>query len=128
MIELLTILTLAIINSFVIIGVYESTQCEVKNVKVWDGEGCDGIYHHYEKVESKMFFWWVRYYGDKILGKFWNKPFYACCTCMSSVHSTYVYWGYFAFVGNITNTHVWVYPAYILLLAGVTTAIANKIY
>jgi len=37
--------------------------------------------------DSKMIFWWVRYYIGKHISYFHSKPLYSCIICMGSVHS-----------------------------------------
>jgi len=113
---LISILLLALINSFVIIGFHESTQYKTKKVK-----GRTVFVY-------KMVLWRVSYYGNKILGTFWNKPFYACCTCMSSIHSTYVYFPIVYYTYGISWITIAFYPVYILLVAGIVTSLVNKIY
>jgi hypothetical protein len=44
-----------------------------------------------------MIFWWVRYYGGRVIPYFWTKPLYSCLPCMGSFHSiaptvTYCYY------------------------------------
>lgn len=117
-VKFLTLLALA--NSIIIIGFYESCKYELKKQHILR----DSKYETKEVFKYKMIFWRIGYYGDKILGDFWSKPFYSCCTCMASIHSTYIYWAIFDFsLYNLIQ-----YLIYILLLAGMCTIIANKIY
>ena len=34
-----------------------------------------------------MVFWWVRWYGGRLISRFWTKPIYSCLPCMGSLHS-----------------------------------------
>lgn len=114
------LLLLAFANSIGIIGFYESCKYKLKKQQVLNGSS----YALKEVFKYKMFLWRISYYGDKVLGKFWSKPFYSCCTCMASFHSTYVYWAVF----NLSAYNAIQYVFYVLLLAGMDTIIANKIY
>lgn len=121
---LLTFLLLAFINSFVIIGVYEATGYELNERKKFlspNEKGCDTF-------KYKMILWFVGYYGDKWLGKFWSKPFYSCCTCMASFWSLPVYFPFVYLMNGNLTTAICAYPIYILTLAGLSTWQANRIY
>lgn len=115
-----TLLLLALANSLAIIGIYESVQYKIGHKTVLGSQG----YKKVEYFKHKMIFWRVKYYGDKWFGEYWTKPFYNCCTCMASIHGTWFFVGalYLGLVNPI------IYPAYILIVAGLTTAIVNKIY
>lgn len=39
------------------------------------------------KPDDKMILWWVRWYGSKYIPEFYQKPIYACMTCMASLFS-----------------------------------------
>jgi hypothetical protein len=116
------LLYLAFFNSAICVGLYESTRYEIKKEVHVDLE--QGCYKNSSLFVYKMFFWRIAFYGNKILGEFWSKPFYNCITCMASVHSVYVYWFFYDF--SIHNALV--YLLYIPMLAGINTIIANKIY
>ena len=119
MIWLITLILLAIVNGLMIIGFYEATQYKEENVITETGWG--------KKVTEKMALWFIPYYGNKIIPKFWTKPLYSCTVCMSSIHSSYVYWGFMYCANHINTIAIAVYACYILLLAGVVTAM-NKIF
>lgn len=97
------ILLLLIINSFVCYGFYHAT-----------------VYHTYEQVADikpaadKGVLWFVSYW---VKGTIWEKPVCNCLTCMASLHSVYVYWSFM----DWTLDNLYVYPVYILSLAGFNT-------
>jgi len=88
---------LLIANAFIILGFHLATK-----------EGM--ILHFVEKACNRI-------------PDFWCKPIYACPTCMASAHSTYL----FIPIAYICQISFWLYPIYILALAGLST-IVYKIY
>ena len=73
------------------------------------------------KPDSKMLLWKIRFVIFKIFGWKWSKPIITCPICMSSVHSTYVYFSQRTF--NVGSTKavilsMFTYIAYVLMVAG----------
>lgn len=67
--------------------------------------------------ESRMILWKFRRWAVSTFGEFWSKPICTCPPCMSSLHSTYIYFPALALLG----APAWVYfcwPLYALALAG----------
>lgn len=60
----------------------------------------------------------------KLLGYFWTKPFFGCCECMASVHSTYIYFPIAVHLQIETVTMFVFYPAYVFILSA-TAGILN---
>ncbi len=129
---LLQLLLLAFCNSLLIIGLYESAQYKLRNgidekFYLQYKDNCErnypgGIFEH------EMFLSQIAIRIVARIGKFWSKPIITCAVCMSSLHSTYIYWSaYYLFMPH-DLTHVFAYLFYIPLLAGITTVIVNLIY
>lgn len=117
-------LLLAFCNSLLIIGLFESVQFEVDEYKKWkkpeELEPGDFAY--------KMIFYKFALWARIKFGEFWSKPVITCCVCMSSLHSTYVFWPVWYLFMPHDLTHALAYLFYVPLLAGVTTVIVNIIY
>lgn len=113
---------LILINVFVIVGFYKSTEFQLKdkNAELTKYTGTDAIDH-----DSKMFLWWVRYYSFRYLGK-WSKPITMCIFCMASLHSLYVYFSFYDFdmthpIANLIKLFV-----YMLAVCGGVTFIDKR--
>lgn len=113
-----SILQLALINAFIIIGWYwsalfdwNSNSTHTINLKTVTTKDIDG--------ESKMINWWIRFYSLKWFGEKWSKPIITCPVCMSSVHSIYIYWSLRPFNTCSTFVEILLYILYILLVAGI---------
>lgn len=53
-----------------------------------------------------------------------KKPLYDCVTCMSSIHSLYIYWTYMSwYYGGVSEKNILVYVVYVFGLACVNTLI-----
>ena len=81
---------LLIVNAFAILGFYEATQ---PNMILW-----------YFKKKTKKLPVWVR------------KPLYDCPTCMASLHSTYIYFGFYGFHLELIGNYI----IYVFALAGLS--------
>lgn len=68
-----------------------------------------------KKPVDKEALWFVRWYSKKWLGGF-SKPICTCIVCMSSLHSTYVFWPHFSFGWY----NLYLYGVYVLALAGLS--------
>jgi hypothetical protein len=120
--ELLFFFILAIFNSLLIIGLYNSS--------MYDYCHPDDCLDHVESCDdkcidkySKMILWRLRYYSVKILGEFWSKPIITCPKCMASFHSIYIYW----MVVDFNLFTLISYPLYVLFLSGMVTIICSII-
>jgi hypothetical protein len=114
--EILILLLLAFVNSLVIIGWNKATEFDYERGVVNFAGDKPNI-----EEDSKMILWKLRYYAINKIGYFWSKPLFTCCTCMASVHSTYIYWAALP----LDLHSLVVYPIYILGLAGMVTIINN---
>lgn len=78
---------------------------------------------HYATDEDEMILTFIRDWFEKIKAPWWiTKPVYACPTCMSSLHSTY----FFIPFALLTDVRLfYIYPLYILTLAGLSTILAR---
>ena len=76
----LTVLT----SSLLSVGFYAS--CQFKTWELYDEADVE-IKQAWPNPDDKMIFWWIRWYGGRILGDFWYKPVYGCLPCMGSLHS-----------------------------------------
>jgi hypothetical protein len=56
------------------------------------------------------------------VSEFWQKPLHDCPTCMSSLHSTYFF---IPFAIIVNPKLLFIYPLYILALAGLSTILAR---
>lgn len=95
--ENISLLDLFFLNSFFIVGFHITTK--------------EGEINH-----------WV----DKLLWSLpeWiKKPLYDCPTCMSSVHSTYIYWTYHYWIGEINYQTALIYVVYVFGLAALNTLV-----
>lgn len=110
---MITLLLIALLNAFVIIGFYLATQYETEK----------DYYENTKRIKDKMILWFIGYYGDKYLPKLLRKPLYDCIPCMASIHSVYVYWLFM----DWTLLNLYAYPIYILALSGITFFIYNLI-
>ena len=111
-----SLLALYIINALAIIGFYNAAHyAKEKERQRTD----DGLLEFFVDVEVKGLLWWIKKYGDKILGEFWSKPFYDCLACMASVHSVAFYWLFMYYNNDINVSTLVFYPFYILSLSGV---------
>ncbi len=104
---MLDLLVQLILNSLVIFGIYASTQ--------------QGMILHFAR---KVF---IKTDEDDLEEEyhvpFIFKPLVGCPTCMSSVHSTYFYW----FFQEWTLENLYLYPFYVLALAGLNSIIHKYI-
>lgn len=116
--NLFEIIPLVFLNAFLIIGFSLSTDFEYDENEINIATKKKGV-----KKDSRMILWWVRYYGDMVLSKFWRKPVYDCPTCMASLHSIYPYF----LMNGFTTESLLFYPVYILSLAGLTTYFNSKL-
>lgn len=65
-------------------------------------------------AEQVMIFWWVRYYGGRVIPYFWTKPLYSCLICMGSFHSiipTFLFC-------HFSYTPYWIWPFVALATVG----------
>lgn len=65
-------------------------------------------------AEQVMIFWWVRYYGGRVIPYFWTKPLYSCIICMGSFHSivpTFLFC-------HFSDTPYWIWPFVALATVG----------
>jgi hypothetical protein len=119
------LILLLILNSFYIIGLFHSAMFEWKSNFMYKPNRKN---MRIENIDSQynMILWRVRYYSLKYIGDKWSKPVITCPTCMSSLHSTYFYFGYAYWQNqiNLIETFV-IYPFYVLMLAGINTFIMN---
>jgi hypothetical protein len=60
--------------------------------------------------DSKMILWKVKVWAVTKFGWFYSKPIATCPTCMSSLHSLYVYWP----VCLLLGFELWMLPGYVL--------------
>lgn len=89
LIKLLVFAVVCIANAYAIIAFHRSSQYEVYETDqhFQTEEGSVKMVPRGTIIpESKMILWWVKYWSDELLGKFWSKPVYSCPTCMASVH------------------------------------------
>lgn len=120
--QLFYIFLLALFNSLLIIGLYNSAMydlCHPDDCLEHD-ESCDD--KCIDKY-SKMVLYKFRYYSIHYFGHFWSKPIITCPVCMASLHSIYIYW--LVFELNLLNLIC--YPFYILFLSGMINVICSLI-
>ena len=128
---MIDILFLLICNSFMIVGLYRSSNFE------WSND----FQFRYSKVRHiktsdidkkyNMILWWFRFYSYKYLGMKWSKPVATCPTCMASVHSSYIYWtiGVYLLKKDFNINVIqcaFIYVPYVLALAGMNALLTNK--
>jgi len=114
MVELILLL---IANSLLCVGVYVGTQWNESDTFDEDPQR----YRDLSKT-GMMVLWWIRYYIS-YLPEFVQKPVYKCLPCMASFWSIPVF-GMFAWVNGLSL--LFVYPLYILSLAGLNYILAKK--
>lgn len=105
------LLLLGLINSLIIFGFYEATAYDTKRGK-------------YDQENSNILGWFA-FKGDKLLPYLLREPLWDCRLCMSSFHSLYIYWGYMWITDELVWTSLIVYPAYVLMLAGINAIIMS---
>lgn len=71
-------------------------------------------------TEEGNILYFLREWGEKHLSVFWQKPLYECPTCMASFHSVYFVLPCIIF---LDWRIIFLWPVYILCLAGVSTFI-----
>lgn len=54
-------------------------------------------------------FYFIRKYAEKILPKFFHKPFFLCPVCMSSVYGSLFYWSDIGIHSHVINSLTLVY-------------------
>lgn len=125
--DIIYLLLLALVNSFVIIGWNKATYFEwdEKQLKAYSV----GERYFYANAKNaiieKMIFWKLRYWSLKYVGEFLSKPLFTCPTCMASVHSFYIYWPVMLLSPFTLLQIALIYPVYILVLAGVASVVNN---
>lgn len=105
---ILFVFCLALVNGFIIIGLHGAFQ--------------------YEEIEGrpvdKMILWRVRFWLSKKLDYFWMKPLTDCPQCMTSFHSTYIYFPVMLHFLN-PGTALLVYFLYIPFLSGLISKLQS---
>jgi len=104
---------LFICNSLYIMGIYISCNYER------DAKGN-------VDEDTKMIFWWFKYYGTKWLGKQIMKPICRCPVCMASVHGFLFYSAHLWLTGASDSRLIIVLPFYIFILAGLNQIVYAK--
>ncbi len=104
----LTLLCLLLFNSIVCAGWYVGTRYEYKR-----SVATFSLVPKLKDIDpdSKMIGWWISFYLEKYLGKFWSKPFINCLPCMASVHSIYIYWYFMPHTFESWITYIFYVPA-----------------
>lgn len=121
------LILLLILNSFYIQGLFRSAMFEWKSNFMYKPNRKNMVLQNIDK-QYNMILWWIRYYSLKYIGDKWSKPIITCPTCMASFHSTYFYFGYAYWNNTINSIETFIiYPAYILILAGLNTMITSII-
>ena len=124
---ILDLFLLLILNSFVIQGLYRSAMFEWQEIILEIPQGREMQTKYIDK-KYNMILWWIRFYSLKYIGLKWSKPIITCPTCMASLHSIYFYWLLvypYAFNSNLIKS-IYIYPLYILALAGLNSYITSK--
>ncbi len=75
--------------------------------------------------DSKMIFWWVRYYIGRHISYYYSKPLYSCIICMGSVHSVLPTIGWMWLYGIAPIYFIALWPFVALATAGVNYNISN---
>jgi len=113
MTEILRLILLLAVNALSVIGFnYATMYADVK---------AKGILE-----DSKNILWRVRYYGNKYLPVWLQKPIYNCLRCMPSIHASYVYFPAIIFMQYDLRTALCLYPVYVLMLSGTMILIESK--
>lgn len=107
---ILEIFPVLILNALEITGFYIATWYKQADPK-----------DHQPEEETKMAFWWVKFYSLKWLGPFLSKPICTCPPCMASLHSLW-FWMFFDFSPQMLA----VFILYMLALCGLMKMITVK--
>lgn len=76
------------------------------------------------RPENRNIFWRVRWELSVLVDKFYLKPVYLCPMCMSSLHGFLP----FVYVYGLTTETIFIYPFYVLALAGLNVALSHKVF
>lgn len=111
---------LALINVFVIVGFYKSTEFTLKdkNASITKDTKVSDI-------DDKMLLWFVRFYAIKHLGRL-SKPITTCIFCMASLHSLYVYFSFYDFNMSTPIDSSMKFIVYVFAVCGGVTFINEK--
>lgn len=105
----INLLALIVFCSLICVGFYAA--CGFDGDEDYDS---DPNKSNWKRPESGMLLWWVRFYGGRVIPKYWTKPVYSCLTCMGSLHSVIpTLW--FCSVSGVT---LWIWPLVALGTAG----------
>lgn len=91
---------------------------------VRDSNGLDVEYG----ATNKEVFWFVKFYGRKIIPAYFHKPLFNCPVCMSSFYGSIAYWAHVYHTGTSVNLTTFVtWFVFCVTLAGANRIITKFI-
>jgi len=87
----------------------------------------------FEEIEigahNKEIFWFIKFYGQKLLPKVLWKPFFNCPVCMASVYGSLFYWAdIFAHASIVNSRTLAIWFVFCVCLAGMNRIITKFIH